>query len=412
MRRVVITGMGIWSSIGQDLQTVTESLKKGRSGIIFDSSRIEYGLQSGLVGNVPRPDLKPFLSRADRIMLSEDAEYAYMAACQALQQAGLNENYRQNNEMGILWANDANSHQSEFMQIMEQYHSSALIGYNALPQSAVSSAVINLSRFFHLTGINMNVTASCAGSIHALGVGTMFIQNGMQNTILVGASFENKKESIFHIAVDAQYKDTIYNVNPQAASRPFDCQAVGSIPSGGGAALVLEEFEHAKARGAQIYGEIIGYGFASGQSKNYYEALWEPEYQAMVNTLTSAKMTPSDVSLIVSHGDSFPVSDASEAKALSKLCSTNHIPITATESITGHEGSMSGVARTIYGILMMQHDFIAPTINLSNVIEEAKELNIIKETSDMHIDKVLINAGGMGGIYNAIILKNHDTKLP
>ncbi|MBR4704483.1 MAG: beta-ketoacyl-[Paludibacteraceae bacterium] len=405
MRRVVITGMGIWSSIGQDLQTVTESLKKGRSGIIFDSSRIEYGLQSGLVGNVPCPDLKPFLSRADRIMLSEDAEYAYMAACQALQQAGLNENYRQNNEMGILWANDANSHQSEFTQIMEQYHCSALIGYNAIPKSVVSSAVINLSRLFHLTGINMNIAASCAGSIHALGVGTMFIQNGMQNTILVGASFENKKESIFQIAVDALYTNTLYNTNPQSASRPFDRDAIGSIPSGGAAAIVLEEFEHAKARGAQIYGEIIGYGFASGQSKNYYEALWEPEYQAMMNTLTSAQMTPSDVSLIVSHGDSFPVSDTAEAKALNKLCSTSHTPITATESITGHEGSMSGVARTIYGILMMQHDFVAPTLNLVSPIDEAEGLHIITTTEESLINNVLINAGGIGGIYNAIIIR-------
>lgn len=413
MRRVVITGMGIWSSIGQDLQTVTESLRQGRSGIIFDSSRIEYGLQSGLVGNVPRPDLKLQLRHSDRIMLSEDAEYAYMAACQALQQAGLNEDYRQNNELGIIWANDTNSHLHEFTRIMEEEHCPALIGYNALPKSAVASAVINLSRLLHLTGISMNINAACPGGIHAAGVASMYIRSGMQDTILIGGSFETNKESLYHLVNDVQIiPEYNYDAEPASSSRPFDRAAVGAIPSGGAAAVVLEEYEHAKARGAKIIAEVVGYGFANEFMEAYYRPIWRAQLRAMEKALSDADLEVKDLSLIVSYADSWPLSDQSEAIALHHLCNKYATPITATESMTGHEGTMSGGARMVYATLMMQHNFMAPTLNLVSPIDEAEDLHIITTTEESSINNVLINAGGMGGIYNAIILKNHDTKLP
>lgn len=404
MRRVVITGMGIWSSIGQDLQTVTESLKQGRSGIIFDQSRLDYGLQSGLVGNVPRPDLS-FLPRNERIMLSEDAEYAYMAARQAFKQAGLTDELRKNDEVGIIWSNDLNSHQKEFLQIMEQEHCPALLGYNAIPKSAVASAAINLSQLFHLTGINMNISAACPGGIHAMGVASMYIQNEVQDIVLVGGSFENNIESLYHIVNDAEFIDTRYNETPSLASRPFDKAAVGAIPSGGAAAIVLEEYEHAIARGATILAEMTGYGFANGYVGAYYKPIWEPIYKAMQKAIQKAKLSVSELSLIMSFSDAWPLSDQTEAIALSKFCESHRIPITATESITGHEGTMSGVARTIFSILMMQNEFIAPTLNLTDVIDEAKGLNIIKETTPAQIDKVLITAGGLGGIFNAIVIQ-------
>ncbi len=412
MRRVVITGMGIWSSIGQDLQTVTDSLKKGRSGIIFDPSRIAYGLQSGLVGNVPRPDLKSVLRHSDRSMLSEDAEYAYMAANQALQHAGLNEEYRQKNEVGIIWANDTNSHLHEFTRIMEEEHCPALIGYNALPKSAVSSAVINLSRLFHLTGISMNINAACPGGIHAAGVASMYIQNGMQDTILVGGSFETNKESLYHLVNDAQHiSEHHYEHSPASAMRPFDKDAIGAIPSGGAAVIVLEEYEHAIARGANIISEIVGYGFAYEYMEAYYKTMWKAQYVAMVKAIKSANLDIQKLSLIISYADSWPLADKAEAVSLQNFCGRYSIPITATESMTGHEGTMSGVARMVYAALMMQHGFIAPTINLTSPIDEAKDLHIITTTKQTPIDNVLINAGGLGGIYNAIILKNHVTQL-
>lgn len=404
MRRVVITGMGIWSSIGQDLQTVTKSLKHGRSGIIFDQSRLDYGLQSGLVGNVPRPDIK-FLPRNERIMLSEDAEYAYMAASQALEQSGLTEDLRQNQEVGIIWSNDLNSHQKEFLEIMEQERCPALIGYNALPKSSVSSAALNLSRLFHLRGVTMNISASCAGSTHAIGTASMFIQTGQQDVILAGGSFENNKESLYQLTNDALFRETTYNATPHAASRPFDQDAVGCIPSGGAAALVLEDYEHAVARGATILAEIVGYGFASGINGVYYNHKWETENRTMDNALRMSGLSALDISLIASRADAWPVSDQAEAKSLRALCGTHKIPITATDSITGHEGSMSGTSRTIYSILMMQNNFIAPTINLENVIDEAKELAVVRKTKSACIDTIMINAAGLWGTYSTIIIK-------
>lgn len=404
MRRVVITGMGIWSSIGQDLQTVTESLKQGRSGIIFDQSRLDYGLQSGLVGNVPRPDMK-FLPYDERIMLSEDAEYAYMATKQALTQSGLTEDIRKGQEVGIIWSTDFNSHQKEFLQIMEQEHCPALIGHNALPKSTVSSALVCMSNLFHLSGVAMNISAACTGSTHAMGVASMYIQTGQQDVMLVGGSFENNKESLYQLTNDALFIDTRYNTTPQYASRPFDRDAVGCIPSGGAAALVLEDYEHAVARGATILAEIIGYGFANGMSDVYYIPKWGTENRAIERALQSAKLNISDISLVASRADAWPVSDQAEALTLQKLCGNHKIPITATDSITGHEGSMSGASRTIYSILMMQHDFIAPIMNLDNVIEEAKDLSIVRDPLHTSIDSILINASGIGGMYSAIIIK-------
>ena len=188
MNRVLITGMGIWSCIGQDLQTVTESLKLGRSGIIFDPQRIEYGLHSGLTGNVPRPNLKPLLPRKYRATMSEDAEYAYMAAKQAFEQAGVDDTYLRANEVGIIFGNDGNPHVHEYLNIMEEEHDSLLLGPNAVFQSSTSSPTMNLSTIFHLKGINMCVGAACASGSHAIGLATMYIRQGMQNMILVGGS--------------------------------------------------------------------------------------------------------------------------------------------------------------------------------------------------------------------------------
>lgn len=403
MRRVVITGMGIWSSIGQDLQTVTESLKHGRSGIVFDPKRIEYGLQSGFVGSVPRPDLKPLLPRKTRQMMSEDAEYAYMAVRQAFEQANIDDSYLRQNEMGIIWGTEGNSHQQEYGKIMEEEKCSALIGYNAAFRSTPSSAVVNLSSIYSLRGVNMTISAACAGSMHALGVASMFIQNGMQDIILVGGSDEVSPKNISNIFLDSVLKSS--NDNDPSAVRPFDQNSIGSIPTGGAAALVVEEYEHAKARGVNILAEIMGYGFASGQGEEIYIHNWEAEYRAMEKAIKSIGISRYDISAIISPAPGHLLSDQADAKALKKICDTSGIPITATDSITGHGVAISGVTRTVYGIIMMQNNFIAPTINLENVAEEARGLNIIQEKKDIVLDTILVNAAGMGGTYSAIILK-------
>ncbi len=404
MRRIVVTGMGVWSSIGQDVQTVTESLKQGRSGIVFDPKRIEYGLQSGFVGSVPRPDLKPLLPRKTRQTMSEDAEYAYMAARQAFEQANIDDSYLRQNEMGIVWGSEGNSHQQEYGKIMEEERCSALIGYNAAFRSSPSSAVMNLSSIYPLRGINITISAACASSMHALGVAYMLVQNGMQDVILVGGSDELSPEYIPNILIDSVFKGSNIN-NPVFSICPFDQNTLGSVPTGGAAAVIVEDYEHARARGAKILAEISGYGFASGQGEEIYIHNWEAEYRAMEKVIEYIGISRDDISAIVSPAPGHLLSDQADAKALKKICGTSGIPITATDSITGHGEAISGVARTIYGIIMMQNNFIAPTINLRNVIDEAQDLNIVHEMQEYPIDRVMVSAAGVGGTYGAIIIK-------
>lgn len=416
MKRVVVTGMGIWSCIGQDLQTVTESLKAGRSGIIFDPKRIEYGLQSGLVGNVPRPDLKPFLPRKFRATMSEDAEYAYMAARQAFAQAGIDDEFLKQNEVGIIFGNDGNAHMLDYMPIMEEEHDSMLLGPSALFQGETSSVTMNLSTIFHLKGINFCVGAACASSSHAIGLAAMFIQKGLQKSILVGGScMLDMRASTAADAIDALSQR---NNTPQEAMQPFDKNRDGFVPSGGAAALVLEEYEHAIARGATIWAEVCGYGFSSNGTEEISAPSADGEYRAMKRALDDAGLQPSDIDYVNAHGTSTPLGDIEEAEALTQLFVKenqiinhkseiiNRKPyVSSTKSMTGHENWMAGASEAVYSILMMLNNFVAPNINLEKVIDEAKDLNIVRETIYTPIRTVLSNSSGMGGTNSALVFR-------
>lgn len=420
-QRVVITGMGIWSCIGQDLETVTESLRLGRSGIIFDQSRIDYGLQSGLVGNVPRPNLKPLLPRKFRATMSEDAEYAYMAARQAFEQAGINDEYLHQNEVGIIFGNDGNAHMLDYIPIMEEGHDSMLLGPSALFQGETSSVTMNLSTIFHLKGINFCVGAACASSSHAIGLAAMFIRQNTQNIILVGGSCTLDMRDT--AAVDAIDALSQRNNTPQEAMQPFDKNCDGFVPSGGAAALVLEEYEHAMARGATILAEVCGYGFSSNGTEEISAPSADAEYIAMKRALDDAGLQPSDIDYVNAHGTSTPLGDIEEGKALTRLfvppiLSNSYSPtietsaysvstpyISSTKSMTGHENWMAGASEAVYSILMMQNNFVAPNINLENVIDEAKDLNIVRETTNTPINTVLSNSSGMGGTNSALVFK-------
>ncbi len=412
MRRVVVTGMGIWSCIGQDLQTVTESLRQGRSGIIFDPKRIEYGLHSGLVGNVPRPNLKPLLPRKFRATMSEDSEYAYMAARQAFVQARINDTYLRQNEVGIIFGNDGNMHQIECDAIMEEEHDSQMISPNALFQSETSSVTMNLSTIFNLKGINFTVGAACASSSHAIGLASLLIRQGMQNTILVGGSCSVDIRG-FTVAIDATEALSCSNNIPIQAARPFDKDRDGMVPSGGAAALVLEEYEHAIARGATILAEVCGYGFSSNGIDEISMPSAEAEYIAMKRAIDDAGLKPENIDYVNAHGTSTVIGDIEEAKALTRLFISenreskigNRPYISSTKSMTGHENWMAGASEAVYSILMMQNNFVPPNINLENVIDEAKDLNIVREAIYTPIRTVLSNSSGMGGTNSALVFR-------
>ena len=404
MKRVVITGMGIWSCIGQDLQSVTESLKQGRSGIICVPQRIEYGLHSGLTGNVPRPNLKPLLPRKYRVTMSEDAEYAYMAARQAFAQAGVDDTYLRENEVGIIFGNDGNVHSYEYLKIMNEEHDSLLLGPNAFFRSTTSSVSMNLSTIFHLKGINICVGAACASGSQAIGLAMMCIRQGWQDMILVGGSCALDMRGI--AVIDAIDAISLRNNEPICASRPFDADRDGMIPSGGAAALVLEEYEHAIARGATIIAEVCGYGFSSNGTEDISMPSAEAEFIAMQRALADANVQPAEIDYVNAHGTSTPVGDIEEAKALTRLIDGGNCPfISSTKSMTGHENWMAGASEAVYSLLMMQHGFVAPNINLQHKIDEAKDLNIVTETVYTPIHTVLSNSSGMGGTNSALVLR-------
>ena len=417
MKRVVITGMGIWSCIGQDLQTVTESLKQGKSGVINDPKRVEIGLHSCLTGNVPRPALKSMLDRRYRVNMSPDAEFGYMAARQAFEQAGINNDYLNANEVGIIFGNDGTvSEMANCYEVMLQYRDSLMVGPAALFRGETSSVTMNLATIFHLRGINCCVGAACASSSHAIGIGTTFIRAGLQSMILVGGSVEVDMRGA--ISADAVEALSLRNNDPQHASRPFDIDRDGMIPSGGAAALVLEEYEHAKARGATILAEVCGYGFSSNGTDEISVPSADAEYIAMKRALDDAGLQPSDIDYVNAHATSTIAGDIEEAKALTRLFASKidnresliaNCPfISSTKSMTGHENWMAGASEAVYSILMMQNGFVAPNINLENVIDEAKDLNIVRETIYTPIRTVLSNSSGMGGTNSALVFR----KLP
>lgn len=406
MKRVVITGMGIWSCIGQDLQTVTESLKQGRSGVIFDPKRIGYGLHSGLVGNVPRPDLKPLLPRKFRVTMSEDAEYAYMAACQALEKAGITDEYLRQNEVGLIFGSEgATDCLIQAADIMAQEKEVTALQPSMLFQSEASSVSMNLSTIFHIKGINLTISAACASSSHAIGLATTLIRDGMQDCILVGGCCMLSK-------VGAPVYDAINglsrrNDSPHKASCPFDETRDGVVHSGGAAALMLEDYEHAMERGADILAEIVGIGVCSNGEEIYTPTTMKVDV-AMQQAIADAGIEAGDLDYICPMAASLINEDEYEAIAIDKLFRDKKAYISSTESMTGHENFMAGAAKTVYTILMMQNSFIAPNINLKTPSKAAKNLRIAKQTIQTPIQYAMINASGLGGTNCCIVVKKYS----
>jgi len=285
---------------------------------------------------------------------------------------------------------------------MQEENDSLMVGPTALFKGETSSSSMNLSTIFHLKGTNMSIGAACASSSHAIGLAKMFIQQGLQDMVIVGGSCEIAKEGA--AATDALEALSCRNQEPTKASRPFDTDRDGMVPSGGAAALVLEEYEHAIARGANILAEVAGYGFSSNGTEIISQPNADGEFRAMERALKDAGLKAEDIDYVNAHATSTYFGDIEEAKALTQLFG-NKPWVSSTKSMTGHENWMAGASEAVYSILMMQHGFVAPNINLEHVIDEAKELKIAKETIYTNINIVLSNSSGMGGTNSAIILK-------
>jgi len=395
--------MGIYSCLGKNLDEVRDSLYKGKSGIILDPVRKEYGYRSGLTGFVERPELKGVLDRRARIMLPEQGEYAYVATVEALKNAGIDADYISQHEIGILYGNDSSGKSViEANDIIREKKDTMMVGSSAVFQTMNSTVTMNLATIFKLTGINFTISAACASGSHSIGLGYHFIKTGLQDCIVCGGAQE-----INHLAMgtfDALSAFSIHESEPAKASRPFDRNRDGLVPSGGAATVILESLESAQKRGATILGEVVGYGFSSNGAHISNPTVEGPG-KSLLRALKDAGMQAADIDYINAHATSTPAGDSSEARAIHEVFGTHRPYVSSTKSMTGHECWMAGASEIIYSMLMMQHSFLAPNINFENPDEDSAKLNIVKTTLEKDIVVFLSNSFGFGGTNSSLIIK-------
>src|SRR5450631_106390 len=403
MPRVVITGLGIYSCIGKDLDQVKNSLLQGRSGIIFDIGRKQMGFRSALTGFVERPNLKGLLDRRARIMLPEQGEYAYMATLQALEQAGIDAAYIQGKEIGILYGNDSSAKATiEAVDVMRQKKDTMLVGSGAVFQTMNSTVTMNLATIFKLRGINFTISAACASGSHAIGLGYHFIKTGLQECIITGGAQEINALSMGNF--DALSAFSTHEADPKTASRPFDKDRDGLIPSGGGATVVLESLDSAQKRDASILGEVVGYGFSSNGEHISNPTVNGP-VRSLQMALKDAGLEPAAIDYINAHATSTQAGDSSEAKALVEVFGEKKVPVSSTKSMTGHECWMAGASEIVYSMIMMQNNFIAPNINFVNPDADSAKLDIVNAFKQKNINVFLSNSFGFGGTNSSLIVR-------
>lgn len=403
MKRVVITGLGIYSCIGKNVNEVAKSLYEGKSGIGIDPERTKYGYRSPLTGIVEHPQLKGLLDRRLRVGLAEEGEYAYIATVEALKDSNVDMDYLEKNEVGIFYGNDSSAKPViESYNIVVEKRDTQLMGSGYIFQSMNSTVTMNLSTIFKLRGANMTISAACASGSHSIGLGYMFIKQGLQDMVLCGGAQETNIHSM--ASFDALSAFSIRTDEPAKASRPFDAGRDGLIPSGGAATLVLEEYEHAVKRGATIYGELIGYGFSSN-GMHISQPSDEGCLIAMERALKDADIAAKEIDYVNAHATSTPQGDATEAIALNRIFGGLQTPVSSTKSMTGHECWMAGASEIVYSLLMMQNSFIAPNINFETPDEYSAKLNIADKTVEKKLDIVLSNSFGFGGTNSALIIR-------
>ena len=396
--------MGIWSCLGTTIEEVKNSLYEGKSGIGLEKERLEYGYQSCLTGIVEQPKLKGLIDRHMRRGFSEEAEYAYMASRQAFEMAEISDEYLLQNEVGCIFGNDSSAKPViESAKIMEEKRDTELLGQNFIFQAMNSTVNMNMSTVFHLRGVNFSVSAACASGSHSIGLAYMLIKQGLQDTVLCGGAQEVNYYSM--ASFDALGAFSKRMDEPTKASRPFERDRDGLIPSGGAAALVLEDYDHAVARGAKIIAEVVGYGFSSNGTAVISQPSDEGSVIAMSRALKDAGVDVKDVDYINAHATSTRQGDMYEAIALDRMFRGQHALISSTKGMTGHECWMAGASEIVYSAIMMQNNFVAPNINFENPDEHSAKLNIAAKTVDTEVDVVLSNSFGFGGTNSALVIK-------
>ncbi len=404
MKRVVVTGLGIVSSIGNNQEEVVESLKAGRSGIEYSEEYAELGFRSRVHGSI-NIDIESLIDRKIRRFMGDAAAYNYIAMQQAIEDAGLSEAQVCNPRTGLVVGSGGASH-ANTVAAADILRSKGIrrIGPYMVPKTMGSTTSANLATAFKIKGVNYSMSSACSTSAHCIGNAMEQIQFGKQDIVFAGGGEELGWEGSVMFdgmgALSSKYNDT-----PERASRAYDADRDGFVISGGGGLVVLEELEHAKARGARIYAELVGYGATS----DGYDMV-QPSGEGAVRCMRQALVTvQGGVDYINAHGTSTPVGDTKELEAISEVFGDDAPKISSTKSLTGHALGAAGVNEAIYSILMMQHNFIAASANIENIDPGAEGLPIVRELeSGVALNTVLSNSFGFGGTNACLVFQRYQ----
>jgi 3-oxoacyl-[acyl-carrier-protein] synthase-1 len=401
MYDVAITGIGIISCIGLNRQEVAESLKTGRSGIIFSNERREMGFRGCLTGAINNFS-PPELDRKNKKTMTEFNIWAYAASLQAIKMAGWEDKDIRDIKTGLIFGNDSSTIAAiESYEIMKEKKSTLNIGGNRVFMALNSTISMNLNTLFGNEGISLSISAACASGGHSIGLASDLIALGKQDRIICGGAQEINWESV--CSFDATNAFSCRTDNPEQASRPFDHERDGLIPSGGAAAVTLERMDIAKKRGACILGKISSYSFSSNGS-----SLSLPSGKGLMKCIegciSQAGINLSEIDYICAHATSTPKGDTEEAKAIFEIFGSDGPLVSSTKSMTGHEMWMSGASQVVYSTIMNQEGFISPNINFNRQEKETPRINIASRAIDKKPLLVLVNSAGFGGTNSCLLI--------
>jgi len=402
MNRVVVTGMGIVSSLGSNKSEVLESLKSAKSGIVFSEKYSEMGLRSHVHGAIAEVDTSEVIDRKMLRFMADAAIFNAVALDEAIKQSGLSEDMISNNRTGLIMGSGGASNQNivEAADILRE-KGIKRVGPYRVPRTMGSTTSACLSTLFKIKGINYSISSACSTSAHCIGNAMEQIQLGKQDVVFAGGG-EELDWSLTMLFDAMGALSSKYNDSPDKASRAFDTDRDGFVISGGGGALVLESLEHAEARGATIIAELVGYGATS----DGYDMVAPSGEGAKRCMEIATKDLNGPIDYINAHGTSTPVGDSKELGAIKKVFGTTSTPlIGSTKSLSGHALGAAGVNESIYSLLMLQNDFVAESVNIENLDDEAIGLPIVRETKTVKLNRILSNSFGFGGTNACLVFE-------
>ena len=404
MRRVVVTGLGIVSSIGNNQEEVTGSLRSGRSGVEFDETFLTRGFRSHVSGSI-HIDIEPLIDRKLRRFMGDAAAYNYIAMSQAVEDAGLSQEQVSNPRVGLIMGSGGASHANTVLaaDILRE-KGIRRVGPYMVPKTMGSTTSANLATAFKIKGVNYSISSACSTSAHCIGNALEQIQLGKQDMVFAGGAEElGWESSMMFDAMGAL--SSKYNETPDKASRAYDAERDGFVISGGGGVLVLEELEHAKARGAKIYAELVGYGATSDGFD-----MVQPSGEGAVRCMQLAlEGIDAKVDYINAHGTSTPAGDMKELEAIREVFGDELPSISSTKSLTGHALGAAGVNEAIYSLLMMQHDFLCASANIDTLDSAAEGMPILQECKEnAGVNTILSNSFGFGGTNACLVFQRYS----